>query len=193
VEVTVLSEGKSGILGMGSEEARIRVTPLLSVSDEGGDVAGIAQDILDDLLDALGLRAYVARQSRPFVEQEEGVKPPITFNIKGDDLGILIGRRGQTLTSLQYIVRLIVAHKMKSWEPIIIDVEGYRQRRDMSLRALAMRMAEQVADSRMPFTLEPMPAYERRIIHMALADHFDVTTQSVGIGESRKVVIMPSE
>ena len=193
MEVTVLSEGKSGILGLGSEEARIRVTPLSPMPDEGNDVAGIAQGILEDLLDAMGLQAYVARQSWPFVEQGEEAKPPIAFNISGDDLGILIGRRGQTLTSLQYIVRLIMAHKVKSWEHIIIDVEGYRQRRDRSLRALAMRMAGQVADSRMPFTLEPMPAYERRIIHITLADHFDVTTESVGIGESRKVVITPSE
>ena len=117
----------------------------------------------------------------------------IAFDIRGDDLGILIGRRGQTLACLQYIVRLIIAHQIKTWVPIIIDVEGYRQRRYEDLRALASRLAEQVTVKGMPFTLRPMPAYERRIIHLTLAEHPDVTTQSVGVGEARKVVILPRE
>ena len=91
----------------------------------------------------------------------------------------------------RYIVRLIVANKAKARVPIVIDVEGYKQRRYEALRALAHRMAEQVKARGRPFALEPMPAYERRIIHMALADDPDVTTESVGEGEVRKVVIMP--
>ena len=112
----------------------------------------------------------------------------------GDDLGILIGRRGQTLSCLQYIVRLIVGHQKRSWLPVIIDVEGYKQRRYQALQVFARQMAEQVHAKKMSFTLEPMPAYERRIIHLALADHKDVTTESIGQGESRRVVILhPSQ
>jgi len=141
----------------------------------------------------MGVTASVVLQSSPITEGKEGAAAPVAFDIIGDDLGILIGRRGQTLACLQYIVRLIMSQQTKTWVPIVIDVERYRQRRDQSLQALAGRMAEQVTAKGMPFTLEPMPAYERRIIHLALTDHPDVTTQSVGIDESRKVVILPKE
>ena len=115
----------------------------------------------------------------------------VGLNIEGEDLGILIGRRGQTMASLQHVVRLIVAHQMQVRMPIVIDVEGYKQRRCEGLRALARRLAEQVKARRMPFTMEPMSAFERRVIHLALADHPDVTTESTGVGETRKVVILP--
>ncbi len=105
----------------------------------------------------------------------------------------MIGRRGQTLSCLQHIVRLIVGHQTDAWLPITIDVAGYKQHRYEALQALAQRMAEQVKVRRAPFTLEPMPAYERRIIHLALAEHPDVTTQSIGEGEARQVVILPKE
>ena len=141
--------------------------------------ASLARDVLEHLLDTMGMDASVA------VAGGE----PITLNITGEDLGILIGRRGQTLASLQHIVRLIVSHETEGWAPIVIDVEGYKERRQEALQALAYRMADQVASRRVPFALEPMPAYERRIIHLALADHPDVTTESEGEGEMRKVVI----
>ncbi len=117
----------------------------------------------------------------------------LVFDIRGDNLGILIGRRGQTLACLQYLLRLIVADKTKTFVPVVVDVNGYRQRRYQALQALAQRMAEQVKEKRMPFSLEPMTAFERRIIHLALAGHPEVTTQSVGVGESRKVVIVLKE
>ncbi len=138
---------------------------------------------------AMGVEASVAVKVEPGVEEES--TDPITLDIEGDDLGILIGRRGQTLASLQYIVRLIMAHQMKAWLPITIDVEGYKQRRYQALQNLAWRLAEQVQAKNAPFTLEPMPAYERRIIHLTLAEHPGVSTYSVGAGESRKVVIEP--
>ncbi|MCL0091489.1 KH domain-containing protein [Dehalococcoidales bacterium] len=150
------------------------------------DIAEVAKSILETLLTKMGVTASVVPQVKPLIR--EGA--PITLEIKGDDLGILIGRQGQTLSCLQYMVRLIVSHQTKVWLPIIIDVEGYKQRRYEALRALAWRMAEQVKARGMPFTLEPMPAYERRIIHLALAEHPDVTTQSIGQGERRKVVIL---
>ena len=188
VEVTVLKEGRVGILGLGSEEARIRVTP-----KKEDDMAEAARSVLETLLTVIGVSASIVPQVGPSGEEQEEFAAPIAFDIKGEDLGILIGRRGQTLTCLQYIVRLIIAHQMKVRVPIIIDVEGYKHRRDEALRTLAWRIAEQVKDREIAFTLEPMPAYERRIIHLALADHSDITTQSVGEGEARRVVILPKE
>jgi len=194
VEVTVLSEGKAGVLGLGGEEARIRVRPLVPTPGKQSDVADTAKRVLETLLSAMGFPASVEPCDKPFaVTREQEASNSIAFNIRGDDLGILIGRRGQTLAYLQYIVRLIVAHKIKAWVPIIIDVEGYKQRRYQALQALAYRMAERVKLKKVPFTLEPMPAYERRIIHLTLADHPDVTTHSIGEGEKRKVVISPRE
>ena len=181
VDVTVLSEGRSGILGLGAEEARVRVRILVPGSSEESDLANMASEVLEALLVRMGVSASVVQVNTT----------PVTLNIKGDDLGILIGRWGQTLTCLQYIVRLIVSHRTKAWSPIVIDVEGYKERRYQALQALAGRMAERAKSNGMPFALEPMPAYERRIVHLALADNPDVTTQSVGEGEARKVVIMP--
>ncbi|MBA7638389.1 hypothetical protein ES703_46044 [subsurface metagenome] len=163
----------------------VRVEPLVPTLKERDDVAEKAMEVLETLLTMMGVTASV--------EGEEGATVPIAFNIEGDDLGILIGRRGQTLACLQYLVRLIVAYQVKTWVPIIIDVEGYKQRRYETLQALAWRMAERVQAKGVSFTLEPMPAYERRIIHMALADHPDVITQSTGVDEARRVIILLRE
>ena len=160
---------------------------------ERDDMAEKAREVLETLLTMMGVTASVVPQSKPSVEGEQGATAPIAFNIEGDDLGILIGRRGQTLACLQYLVRLIVAYQVKAWMPIIIDVEGYKQRRYEALQALAWRIAERVKIKGVSFTLEPMPAYERRIIHMALADHPDVTTQSTGVDEARRVIILLRE
>ena len=191
VKVTVLNEGRQGILGLGSEEARVRVELLESQPES--DMAGEVRDVLETLISKMGIVASVMPLAEPPVGGGKEAPPPIAFNIEGEELGILIGRRGQTLSCLQFMVRLIMAHQTKYWLPIMIDVEGYKRRRYEALRALAWRMAEQVKIKAMPFTLEPMPAYERRIIHFALADDPDVTTQSTGEGEARKVVILPKE
>lgn len=139
------------------------------------------------------LEATVQPQTFHTTNGEERIVSPFAFDVTGEDLGILIGRRGQTLATLQYILRLMVSHQLKVWTPIVVDVEGYKQRRSEALQALAARLAEQVRSRGTPFTLEPMPAYERRIIHLALADHPDVTTQSIGEGDLRKVVILPDK
>ncbi len=194
VNITVLSEGKSGgLFGLGAEEARISVgliTELDLSATAHPDVVNIAKGILEKLLALMGVEGTIVPGTYP----DEGGGPntaPIAFNIEGDDLGILIGHRGQTLSSLQYIVRLVVGHQTDTWIPIVIDAEGYKQRRYDALKALAQRMAEHVKTKGSPFTLEPMPAYERRIIHMTLADSSVVYTESIGEGESRKVVIHP--
>jgi len=157
------------------------------------DVTGVARSVLETLLELMGVPASVVASTALLVEGEEGTADSINLEVTGEDLGILIGRRGLTLSCLQYMVRLIVGHQTQTWLPITIDVEGYKRRRYDVLQALAWRIADQVKTRKMPFALEPMLAYERRVIHLTLADHPDVTTQSSGEGEARKVVILPRE
>ena len=154
------------------------------------EITEVAKSVLEALITKMGVVASVVPQAKPVAEGEEETTS-VNLDIKGEDLGILIGRRGQTLACLQYLVRLIVGHQTKAWVPIIVDVEGYKQRRYEALQALAWRLAEQVKAKKIPFTLEPMLAYERRIIHLALANDADVTTESIGEGEARRVVIRP--
>lgn len=189
--MTVVKEGKPGILGLGAEEAVVRVKPLMPVPES--DIAETAKGALERLLTLMGVAGSIVSQTQPIVEGGEETTAAVTLNIEGDDLAILIGRHGQTLSCLQYIVRLIVGQQAKAWEPIIIDVEGYKQRRHQTLQAFAQNIAEQVKAKGEPFTLEPMSAYERRIIHLALVDHPDVTTESTGEGEARRVVILLRE
>ncbi len=177
-EVEVVREGKSGILGVGGKEALIKVTPVASPE---GDVVQVVTEVLDTLLELLGLTGTVELLSDEI---------PIALNIKGDDLGILIGRRGQTLASLEYITKIIVVGRLKAWLPLTVDVAGYKKRRRDSLQRLTLYLADQVKSRRRAITMEPMPADERRIVHLTLADNPDVTTQSIGEGESRKVVIL---
>jgi spoIIIJ-associated protein len=190
VETAVLSKGRSGFLGMGVEEAVVRLTPLQPIPEES-DLSSAAKTALEEILREMKLKARV--QLRTDVQQDEGESgiPPIALEVDGEDLGILIGRRGETLAALQYILRLIVAHREKARVPLTVDVEGYKQRRYGSLRELAFRMAQQAVSTKQSRTLEPMPADERRIVHLALSVNPDVVTQSVGEGELRKVVIMP--
>ena len=198
VNITILSEGKNGgLFGLGAEDALISVEVLDSAATGNKTSEPTAEAVITStretlvqLLKLMGVDGTVVPGTYP----DESGKPnsaPIAFNIEGDDLGILIGRRGQTLSSLQYILRLIVGHKTNTWIPIVIDAESYKQRRYEAIQALAHRMAENVKTKGVPFTLEPMPAYERRIVHMALANHSAVYTESIGEGESRKVVIKP--
>jgi spoIIIJ-associated protein len=191
VEITVVNKGKSGFLGMGAEDAVVRVQPLMEAT-AGSDPAKVAREALEELLRKMKLNARVEVASDVEVEETaESEVQPIALEVTGDDLGILIGRRGETLAALQYVVRLIVAHHEKARVPLTIDVEGYRQRRYRSLRELALRLAQKAASTKQAMTLEPMPADERRIVHLALSVNPDVVTQSVGEGEMRKVMIMP--
>jgi spoIIIJ-associated protein len=163
----------------------------MELPEEQKPIFETACEVLERLLELLELPASVALCEEFTVIDDDGQASSIGLNIEGEDLGILIGRRGQTMVSLQHIVRLIMAHKMEVRIPIVLDVEGYKQRRCEGLRALANRLAEQVGKRKTPFTMEPMSAFERRVIHLALADHPDVITESTGVGEGRKVVITP--
>ena len=180
LEITILKKGKSGVLGFGGEEARIKVRLLVETKPRV-NAAKTAQEVLETLLKLMGVTAEV----KVFKGEI-----PIALNIEGDDSGILIGRRGQTLACLQYIVRLIVSERLKAWLPITVDVAEYKQKRQTALQSLALRLAERVKSSRRPITLEPMPSDERRIVHLTLANHPEVTTQSTGEGDERKVVIV---
>jgi len=176
-----------------NSEREIETTEQFPEHVEYDTVVDITRDILENIIYAMGINATIVCQEQAVVQESERIETPIVFDIEGDELGILIGRRGQTLACLQYIVRLIVSHKIKASTIIVIDVNGYKQQRYKSLNKLANRIAEEVEANGKSFELEPMPAYERRIIHMALADHPAVITESNGIGETRKVVIFPKE
>ena len=213
-EITVLNPGRSGVLGFGAEDALVRITPRFEPQERAAQVAepegdfeesavaapaagapaseasNLAADVLQGLLDRMSIRARVTvRVGDDLIE--EGEEPPLTLDIVGDDLGILIGRQGETLRDLQYMTRLMLSHRLERGEPIVVDVESYRVRRRRSLHLLAVRMAERVVVSRQRVVLEAMPAHERRIIHMALREHPTVTTKSIGEGEHRKVTIIP--
>jgi spoIIIJ-associated protein len=123
--------------------------------------------------------------------EDELDRPGIHINILGDDLSILIGKQAETLNALQYITRLIVGKEVGRGVNLIVDVEGYRTRREQNLRNLARRMASQAVKTGRKQMLEPMPANERRIIHLELRDNQDVSTESVGEEPRRKVTIIP--
>lgn len=186
VEVEILNEGSRGIFGLGAVDAQVRLTPLRPAPARLPDVAEIGCEVLTKILSAMGIEAEVT--VRP---QSGRGRQPVVLDITGDDLGILIGRRGETLRALQFITRLIVGRRTRSRANLVLDVEHYKVRRERSLQDLALRMAEKVRQEGKPIALEAMPANERRIVHIALRDHPHVTTESVGEGERRKVTIIP--
>lgn len=219
VEIEVVHPGSRGVLGIGAEDAVVRLTPrpqpsaveeeaieaeVMEALEEAvvepeapeaveeeksrEEIATLAQSLLADLLKHLGVEAKVLVR---YGEAAEGEEPPLMLDVVGKDLGILIGRRGDTLAALQFLTRLMVNRHAHRWVNLIVDVEGYKERRERSLRELALRMAERAVYTGRVVALEAMPARERRIIHLALRDHPHVTTRSVGEGENRKVTIIP--
>lgn len=245
VDVEIISRGSRGIFGLGSEPARVRLTPrsagmaappavkpapqptptpepapppvaaqkpatrtphiadLESESDgedelPAGEAAAeaisdteletMAVEMLSKMVELMGFSAQVVASWRE-ADQPEGERY-LTLDIEGSDLSPLIGRRGETLASIQYLLRLMVNQRIKSWKNITVDVDHYKERRVAQLTQLAHRMAEQVAESGRAVSLEPMPASERRIVHLALRDHEAVYTQSSGEGDRRKVHIV---
>jgi spoIIIJ-associated protein len=210
VSIEVLDEGlQRPAPGQRPREARVRLTlkpvepalppnepemlpaipKVIVTSDE--EVMHLAQQALQDMLDRLQVKGQVvARVAEAEDEKDEENGPTFVLDIRGDDLGVLIGRRGETLAALQYLARLIVSSKIARNVSLVVDVEGYKARREKQLRQLALRMAERVAATRKPVALEPMPANERRIVHLALRDHPVVTTESVGRDDERKVTII---
>jgi spoIIIJ-associated protein len=151
-----------------------------------------AKEIVRELLVHMGIDADVVAVDNPSSMPLDDEDPPTIFiDILGRDLGMLIGRRGENLAQIQYLVNLLANRKLGDWTRVIVDVEGYRSRREESLIGLAERVARQVARSRRPIVLEPMPPNERRIVHMTLKSNPDVTTESNGEGANRRVTVQP--
>jgi spoIIIJ-associated protein len=154
------------------------------------DEAEFAAQMLDQMLAMMGIEADVSIRDAETPGDGVGMAKAV-LDIEGDDLGILIGRRGETLQALQNLLNVMVGRQLSEQAFFTVDVEGYRRRRERSLTGLARRTAEQVRRTKRTVQLEPMPANERRIIHLALADDRYVSTSSTGEGDARKVSIQP--
>jgi spoIIIJ-associated protein len=210
VDVEVLDEGGTGFLGIGGRQARIRLTVKDAAARQGSprrprpaaastaaplspaeteNMLSITRATVEELLGHMSVRADVSVE---LGEADEPDQPaPVLVNIEGGDLSFLIGRQAETLNALQLVTRLIVGKGVGQAAHLIIDVAGYRERRAESLRKLAQKMAQQASATGRRQTLEPMTPAERRIIHLELREHSDVTTESVGEEPRRKVVIIP--
>ena len=152
-------------------------------------ILDIARDVVNELLEKMKVRASVSAEYLPATDSRNRV--PVRVNIKGDDLSYLIGRQAETLNALQYISSLIINKEIGRSVPLIVDVEGYRDRREKQLRQIARRMADQAISTGKRQVLEPMPANERRIIHIELRENTDISTESIGEEPRRKVTIIP--
>ncbi|MQG16007.1 MAG: protein jag [SAR202 cluster bacterium] len=189
VEIDVVSRGKPGLLGIGSEEAQVRVSIVDFGPDEiAGDVVKTVSNVLDNLLNLMGVDAVSTLRH---AIGEDGGGP--VFNVEGEDSGLLIGRRGETLRGLQFLVNFISNIELGFRPEAIIDVGGYQERRKKSLQNMARNVSLKVAQSGRSITLEPMSAYDRRLVHLALSDNPEVITQSAGSGVDRQVVVSPAD
>jgi spoIIIJ-associated protein len=236
VDVEVLDEGSRGLFGLGSRQARVRLTfkpqprkepsvapetkkaeapeapaerpstpePVTAkettitaeaeekqVTEEEESTLRIARETVSELLEKMGIDAQVT--SRYGEAEDARSRKPLLVDINGRDLSILIGPRAETLNALQYIAALIIGKELGRSVPLVVDVEGYRVRREQQLRQLARRMAEQAIKTGRRQILEPMPANERRLVHIELRNNPQVTTESVGEDPRRKVTIIPTD
>jgi len=169
----------SSDLGLG--DVSVAEGEIQEVEEATREDVEITVDVLQHILRYMNIHATVQVRSNN----------PLTLNIHGihENLGLLIGRRGETLAALQLLVSLIVGHRTKHRMRIVVDAENYRERREENLRSLALRVAQQVRNYRRSIALEAMPPHERRIVHIALSDSKDISTESIGEGEARRVVI----
>ena len=176
LEYEVLEEGSSGFLGIGAKPAIIKARVKSSVEDT-------AKDFLKEVFDAMGLIVVVD------VKYDEADNS-MEIELSGDEMGVLIGKRGQTLDSLQYLVSLVVNKNVENYIRVKVDTENYRQRRRETLENLAKNISYKVKRTKRPVSLEPMNPYERRIIHSALQNDKYVTTHSEGDEPYRHVVVV---
>ncbi|MDY6846047.1 MAG: RNA-binding cell elongation regulator Jag/EloR [Chloroflexota bacterium] len=218
IVVEVLDEGKKGLLGLGSRQARIALKikgasekkekpekkvemvdshqALPEEVEEGRKIGdepepeevSIARETINIILEKMRV---VADVSVRLGEREENRVQPVLIDIEGNDLSFLIGRKAETINALQFITSLVVGRELGRWVPLQIDVQHYRQRREDELRKLARRIADQVVSTGRKQALEPMPPNERRIIHIELRDNPNVETESVGEDPKRKVTVRP--
>lgn len=180
VEIEVLDEGAKGLFGLlGAKQARVRVTLVNSVDSK----IERAMEFLKKLLEHMNVEAEL--------DAEKGEENLVYIHMKGRKMGVVIGRRGQTLDSIQYLVNLVANREEGPRARIVLDAEGYRDKRAQTLHELAHRLAAKAKSQRRKASLEPMSALERRIVHMALADDDEVETHSEGQEPFRRVVIVP--
>ncbi len=215
VDIEILDEGQNGFLGIGGRQVRIRMTllhPEIDMESQVVDFNGSstemvnpedmdeleeakfkAKEIVENLLRATKVKATVA--ARILEPEDDHDHPMILIEVSGKDLSILIGKRAETLNSLQYVTSLILNQQIGHWMPLMIDVQGYRFRRERQLRQLARRLADQVIQTGRKQVLEPMPANERRLIHLELRYHPFVTTESIGEEPNRRttIILKPKE
>ncbi len=175
IEYEVIEKGSSGFLGIGSKPARIRVRKKFTVE-------GYVKDFLSDVFRAMDMKVEI------FITKSEDEKN-ISVELKGDEMGVLIGKRGQTLDSLQYLTNLAVGKKVNEYVKVKIDTEDYRKRRKETLENLAKNIAYKVKRTKHSISLEPMNPFERRVIHSALQGDRYVTTHSEGEEPFRHVVV----
>ncbi|MBR3932572.1 MAG: protein jag [Clostridia bacterium] len=173
VEIEVIEEGSKGFLGIGSKDACVKVT-----YNPGGEKR--ATDFLNKIFE-------ITKEDVTVESKVDG--EVLKINLSGPDMGIVIGKRGETLDALQHLTSLVVNRGDDSFLKVSLDAENYREKRNAALESLAQKLANKVMRTGRNQTLEPMNAYERRIIHSALQDHETVTTYSIGQGVNRKVVI----
>ena len=176
LEYEVVDEGSAGFLGIGSKPAVIKARVKSSVEDT-------AKDFLKDVFEAMDMTVVVN------IQYDE-VEKSMEIDLSGDDMGVLIGKRGQTLDSLQYLVSLVVNKNVENYIRVKVDTENYRQRRKETLENLAKNISYKVKRTKRPVSLEPMNPYERRIIHSALQNDKYVTTHSEGDEPFRHVVVV---
>jgi spoIIIJ-associated protein len=214
VDVEILEEGHQGFLGLGNQDARVRLIvkeeePVHQRSQKPKPMPAMAKpakiepaeemdqieinknaavEIVQKLVSGMNIEARVS--GRVIDPEDERDHPMVLVDVTGNDLSILIGRRSETLNSLQYIASLILCEKAKTWIPLTIDVQGYRSRRERQLRQLARRLADQVIQTGRKQVMEAMPANERRIIHLELRYHPFVTTSSIGEEPNRRTTII---
>jgi len=186
VDVEIVSEGSKGLFGLGSKDAKVIVTikPVEKAvkSSATSDAVSLAKQFVEQLVSKMNLNCTVTSS-----EDADAIKVIVT----GDDVGTIIGRRGETLDSIQYLINLHVNKDRhgEDYKRIILDTENYRAKREETLIRLANSMASKVVKYRKDMLLEPMNPYERRIIHASLQDHRYVTTRSVGEEPNRKIVV----
>lgn len=185
VDVEVLDAGSM----VENRQARVRVS--IRPAQPEDETLAVARKALYALLEKMRMRGRVTASWGEAADP--GEERPIVLDVQGDDLGALIGHKGETLAALQTVTRLIVGKQLNQNINLVVDVEGYKSRREQQLKQLARRMAEQAVQRGRTLSFEPMPANERRIIHLALRDHPDVTTESIGEGHSRKVTVVPKQ
>ena len=173
VEIEILDEGSKGFLGFGSRDAVVKVSRKFNPEK-------VAKDFLREMFIAMGIIVNIETELK---------EKQLLINLSGDDMGILIGKRGQTLDSIQYLVNLVVNKGNAPYLSITIDTENYRQRRKDTLESLAYNLAKKVKQTGKKVVLEPMNPYERRIIHSSLQNNKYVTTYSEGEEPYRNVVI----